>query len=217
MALASAVPVFLSARGYVEGYLTESNLADNQKFHFSCANSLARFKPEEWYELLMQGFNDARQWVEANSDRLRQQWLLNRRLPALVAELPEAEVIRLSDKEVLDLTLHGKTLIADKVKDYSIQQWLKDRKISDARTQALKAFIKSVPGSSDTGVVIVGDDAPALCASIDSVLAQSEAAKSVTVLTANRDFSHDGTTIRICAAEWTTSLMPWWHKAPIRR
>ncbi|HBQ68358.1 MAG TPA: hypothetical protein DD781_18940 [Leclercia adecarboxylata] len=203
MAIASAVPVFLSARGYVEGYLTERNFMDNQNFHFSCANSVAKFKPEEWYELLLEGFNDARQWVETQSDRLRQQWLLSRRLPDLLRVLPEADVIRLSDKEVLDLTLHGKTLIADKVKDYSIQQWLKDRKISEARTQALKAFIKSVPGSSDTGVVIVGDDTPALCASIDSVLAQSEAAKSVTVLTANRDFYHDEATVRLCTAEWT--------------
>jgi len=203
MALASGVPVFLSARGYVEGYLTESNFADNQNFHFSCANSLARFKPEEWCELLLQGFNDARQWLEAQSDGLRQQWLLSRRLPTLLRALPDTEVIHLSDKEILDLTLHSKTLIADNVKDYSIQQWLKDRKISEARTQALKAFIESLPGSSNTGVVIVGDDATALCASIDSVLKQSEAAKSVTVLTSNRDFSHNEATVRFSAAEWT--------------
>ncbi|MCU6679352.1 glycosyltransferase [Leclercia tamurae] len=203
MAIASSVPVFLSAGGYVEGYLTQSNFTENQNFHFSCANSLARFKPEEWYELLLQGYNNARQWVDSQSHRLRQQWLLSLRLPALLEALPEADMISLSDKEITDLTLHAKTLVADKVKDYSIQQWLKDRKISEARTQALKAFIGSVPGSNDIGVVIVGDDASELHASIDSVLVQSEAAKSVTVLTANRDFSHAGVKIRFCAAAWT--------------
>jgi len=201
-AIAAVTPVFLSAQGYVEGYLTGSNFTENMQFHFSCANSLTRYKPEEWYELLYQGLDEARDWVEAQGDILRQQWLLSNRLPALLDVLPEASTICLNDKEITDLTLHGKTLIADKRKDYSIQQWLKDRKISEARTQALKAFIKSVPESNDIGVVIVGDEEAALCASIESVLTQSEAAKSITVLTSNRNFTHFKATVFFCTAEW---------------
>ena len=201
-AIASGTPVFLSAREYVEGYLTARNFEENLNFHFSCANSLTKHKPEEWYELLVQGFDEASSWVQENSEALRQEWSLIANLRSLLPSLPASKALYLSDKDKMELALHGKTLTADNLKEYTFQRWLNDRKLSETRIQTLKTLSQSVPGSVEIGVVIVGDDPQAIAYSIEAVLAQNEEAKSLTVLTSNEQFSCASAQVRYCANGW---------------
>ncbi len=46
-------------------------------------------------------------------------------------------------------------------KNYSIEQWLKDRSITEARRAALQSFIQSVPESGDIGIVIIDENGDA--------------------------------------------------------
>lgn len=204
--IASATPLFLSAQDYVEGYLTVDNAEENLHNHFCCINASRKYTPEEWYTLLIQGFDDALVWVREHGDTLRQQWLLSSLLPRLLSSLPSPHMIVLSEKEIRDLTLHVKALIADKGSEYTFQRWLNDRKLSEARLQALKAFSQAVPGSTDIGVVIIGDDPAAVALSINSVLSQSEAAKSITILTTNPHICHADAQVHLCFSGWVATF-----------
>lgn len=156
-ALMLGIPVFLASTSYVEGYLGEHNINDFEASHFTVVN--LRFCPDtdEWIELLKKGFSGAQNWTLENQSEFQRKWQLGPAIEALLSVSMAASNWMLSENSRHALRFHSQSILSWADKTYSIEQWLKERCVTNTRRQALLSFIASVPESGDIGVVIVDE------------------------------------------------------------
>ncbi|MGY5956560.1 glycosyltransferase [Kosakonia sp. BK9b] len=181
-ALTLGIPVFLVNDGYVEGYLTEDNVARHEAEHF-CALSL-RDCPDadEWVDLLQNGYASALAWAQAQRPYYAVKWQLEAALTAIFAQKLVEKPFVLDEKSRYTLSFHSKAVLAQQqTSDYSFNRWLEDRQISDARREALLTFANAWPDKASIGVIILGDNEHSAC-TLASVKSQSLAPSSVDVV-----------------------------------
>lgn len=174
-ALALGIPLFLSAGGYVEGYLGADNLTRWEDEHFTTINLRACPDADEWCELLTQGFAAAAAWTLQQQQTHQQKWRLSHQLETLLTPSLRAKAWTANEKSRYALRFHSQAVLASADNNYSMERWLQDRQISDTRRQALQAFVQSLPESGSIGVVIVDEqgDSARCQRSLTSVMQQS--------------------------------------------
>jgi GT2 family glycosyltransferase len=185
MALSLGIPLFLTNEGYVEGYLNDDNITHHENEHF-CALSLRNCPDtEEWLELLKSGYDAAREWAEQYRGRAIGKWRLAGALETMLSSSPADKPLRIDDKERYALNFHAKAVLAQQQSSqYSMSRWLDDRKLSDARREALLTFAARYPEKSSIGVLVIDEagDSAACERTLASVTRQSLAAVSVDVI-----------------------------------
>lgn len=174
-ALMLGIPVFLASTNYVEGYLGEHNINEFESSHFNVLN--LRFCPDtdEWIELLKKGFDAAKSWTLENQSEFQKKWQLAPAIQALLSIPMEARCWKMSESSRHALRFHSQSVLSWVDKTYSIEQWLKERCITNARRQALLSFIASVPESGDIAVVIIDGkgDSQACIRSLNAIKKQT--------------------------------------------
>ena len=185
-ALTLGIPLFLAAGGYVEGYLGDDNFSRWEKEHFTAVNLRSCPDGDEWLELLTQGFAAAAGWAARQQSMLQEKWRLTRQLEALLNPPLAAKSWQTDETSRYALRFHSQAVLASADKNYSIERWLDDRRITDARRQALQAFVQSLPESGAIGVAIVDDqgDSERCQRTLTSVLQQSLPPFSVDIFSA---------------------------------
>ncbi|MGG7446447.1 glycosyltransferase [Kosakonia oryzendophytica] len=181
-ALTLGIPLFLANEGYVEGYLTDENMARHEAEHF-CALTLRNCPDaDEWVDLLKNGYANARAWSQAQRAYFATKWDLDSALAALFAQPLTEKTRTLDEKSRYTLNFHSKAVLAQQqTTAYSFNRWLDDRQISDARREALRTFAGAYPEKASIGVVILGED-DASAQTRASVESQSLAAVSIDVI-----------------------------------
>ncbi|WAH52385.1 glycosyltransferase [Pseudescherichia vulneris] len=180
-ALVLGIPVFLVNEGYVEGYLDEDNLARNEHDHFCGVTLRNNPDADEWIELLIDGYASTAKWARQQSKQLAERWSLPRALDAILGSPLNDKPRTLDEKSRYALTFYRKTLLAQQPTQYSFSRWLADRSLSDARREALLAFVKSYPEKGSIGIVVLDDglDNRAYERTLNSIAGQSLAPVSV--------------------------------------
>lgn len=183
-ALALGIPVFLAREAYVEGYLADDNLAHHENEHF-CGLSLRHCPDaEEWLDLLKSGYDSALSWANQHRAQFIDKWRLSSALEALLSPPLTAKPLRIDEKSRYALSFHSKAIVAQQSTQYSVARWLDDRKLSDARRQALLSFAQSYPEKGHFGVIVIDNvgDSEACERTRASLAAQSLAPVSVDVV-----------------------------------
>lgn len=157
-ALVLGVPVFLAHGNYVEGYLSDTNLAYYEANYFSGVN--LRFCPgaDEWIQLLTDGYEDAIKWVHKNHQTFVSRWSLEQNILTVLDFPVSQRPYTLSEKDRYALAFHSKALLLQQSENYSITRWIKDRNITSARRGALRACADAFPDRARLGVVILAQN-----------------------------------------------------------
>ena len=201
------IPVFLASTNYVEGYLGEHNFSEFDKSHFTVVNLQFCPDADEWIELLKRGFKDALQWTLANEDRFRNQWDLSCAIDKIISLPLVAKKWSMDERAHHALRFHSQSVLSWVDKNYSIEQWLKERRITDARRAALLSFIGAVPESGHIGVVIVNEKGNAAdCKrSLAAVREQTLPPSTISLLSDDDVVLDEGTFAR-CEKGWLAEL-----------
>ncbi|MGD8162357.1 glycosyltransferase [Pantoea sp. FN0307] len=207
-ALALGIPLFLAAGGYVEGYLGAENIARWEGEHFTAVNLRSCPDADEWLELLMQGFTAAAKWSRQQQAAHQQKWSISSLLEALISAPLVAKSWKADEKSLYALRFHSQTVLAAADnKNYSMERWLEDRRISDTRRQALQAFVQSLPESGSIGVAIIDEqgDSARSQRSLASVMQQSWPPVSIDIFSVADLTLAEGEVAR-CALGWPAEL-----------
>lgn len=181
-ALALGIPLFLVNQGYVEGYLGDNNVAQHEAEHFSALTLRNCPDAEEWVDLLQNGYAEALKWTQAQRVHFATKWTLETQLDSLLAQPLSEKPLLIDDKERYTLHFHSKAVLAQQqTSDYSLTRWFDDRKLSDARREALLSFAAAYPHKATLGIIILGEGAQA-AKTRASVESQSLAPASIDVI-----------------------------------
>lgn len=207
-AVCCGLPVFLASQGRVEGYLLDHNLEALETVHFSALNAQNQPDAEEWADLLIEGYKEARDWTASQQEHFAYRWGQRAAFLKLLEDLPAPAPIVLSEKEFQSLTLHRKVMESDSDDDYSMQKWLEDRQPSETRISVLHSFIGSLPHTGNIALIIVDNegDSDAVQRTVDSLAAQHLMPVSVTVLSAEKAKAESNVDWRTFSGNWVDSL-----------
>ncbi|WP_158616072.1 glycosyltransferase [Erwinia sp. 198] len=162
-ALAAGIPAYLtntvSGAGYVNGETLEAGL----DAHFLADyGSAPHQSPEEWVQDIVEPYADAWQWTQDFREEAFRQWSLSAQIEAVLARLPKAARLQITEAEAASLTLHRKVIADDAEKSRVLESWLKTRQPSEARISVLLSFINQMPETGNIGLAILdphGDSA----------------------------------------------------------
>ncbi|MGK6329551.1 glycosyltransferase [Erwinia sp. DT-104] len=173
-ALAAGVPVYLtdtvSGAGYVNGETLEAGLDS----HFLADyGSAPHQSPEEWVQDIVEPYADAWQWTQGFCEEAFRQWSLSAQIEAVLARLPKADRLQVTEAEAASLTLHRKVIADDAEKSRVLESWLKTRQPSEARISVLLSFINQMPETGNIGLAIL--DPHGDSAAVEKTLASLEA------------------------------------------
>lgn len=173
-ALAAGVPVYLtdtvSGAGYVNGETLEAGL----DAHFLADyGSAPHQSPEEWVQDIVEPYADAWQWTQDFREEAFRQWSLSAQIEAVLARLPKADRLQVTEAEAASLTLHRKVIADDAEKSRVLESWLKTRQPSEARISVLLSFINQMPETGNIGLAIL--DPHGDSAAVEKTLASLEA------------------------------------------
>ncbi|MCP1440629.1 GT2 family glycosyltransferase/glycosyltransferase involved in cell wall biosynthesis [Erwinia persicina] len=173
-ALAAGVPVYLtdtvSGAGYVNGETLEAGL----DAHFLADyGSAPHQSPEEWVQDIVEPYADAWQWTQDFREEAFRQWSLSAQVEAVLARLPKADRLQVTEAEAASLTLHRKVIADDAEKSRVLESWLKTRQPSEARISVLLSFINQMPETGNIGLAIL--DPHGDSAAVEKTLASLEA------------------------------------------
>jgi GT2 family glycosyltransferase len=206
-ALTLGIPLFLAAGGYVEGYLSDDNFERWESEHFTAVNLRSCPDADEWLELLTQGFTAAARWASQQQTILQEKWRLERQLADIFSASPTAKGWTADEKSRYALRFHSQAVLASADKNYSMERWLEDRRISETRRQALLAFVQSLPESGSIGVVIIDEqgDSANCQRSLASIMQQSLPPFSIDIFS-NQDISLPEGNIARSTQGWAQDL-----------
>lgn len=173
-ALAAGIPVYLtntvSGAGYVNGETLEAGL----DAHFLADyGSAPHQSPEEWVQDIVEPYADAWQWTQDFREEAFRQWSLSAQIEAVLARLPKADRLQVTEAEAASLTLHRKVIADDAEKSRVLESWLKTRQPSEARISVLLSFINQMPETGNIGLAIL--DPHGDSAAVEKTLASLEA------------------------------------------
>lgn len=208
-ALCAGIPVYLSTEGRSEGYINEENFAHCDEFHFSCVKGGNSSSANEWVDELLEGYANAAAWVSEMQGHFKAKWDASIVLDALLETSLESRAFTLDEAAIINLELHGRSLLSDMEQKYSVSKWLNERQISHTRRQALTAFIESLPTSGDIAVVIVVDENRSedlLANTLESLSHQTLHPKKITLLLPTDMVGPKGLSIRHFSSNWGEAL-----------
>ncbi len=205
--LALGIPVFLAVNGYVDDYIDADNIAAHEHNHFSGMSLRNSPDSDEWLSLLQNGYQAAARWTRDNRVQWSKTWGIKEVLARIFTSSFPVKKTVLDQKSCDALTLHRKALLAHQSLKYSMSRWLEDRKISEARRDALLSITSDAPGADSIGVVVISrnGDAEACQRTLASVSMQSLPAESVDVIAEQNFASGDRPLIGV-GKGWAESL-----------
>ncbi|MBC0853089.1 glycosyltransferase [Pantoea stewartii] len=206
-ALILGIPVFLASTTGVEGYLNAHNLQEFEQSHFTVVNLQFCPETEEWIAALKRGFSEAVAWTRANQGRFGDKWTMPAAIQTILSQLPAPKRWSMDDLAQHALRFHRQSVLSWADKNYSIEQWLKDRSITEARRAALQSFIQSVPESGDIGIVIIDENGDAAaCERSLAAVRQQTLPPATVMLLSDVDIALNEGTISACASGWVAEL-----------
>ncbi|WP_338556613.1 glycosyltransferase [Erwinia sp. E_sp_B04_7] len=207
-ALSCGLPVFLATQGRVEGYVLEHNLTALEEVHFSALNAKNRPDAEEWAEMIVEGYLEARDWTASQQEAFACRWGQRTLFANLLDDLPAPAPIVINEKEYQALSLHRRVMDSGSDEDYSTQKWLEDRQPSATRISVLHSFIGSLPHTGNIALTIVDNEgySDAVQRTLDSLASQHLMPASVTVLSSENAKSESNIDWRIFNDNWVDSF-----------
>ncbi len=155
--LTLGIPVFIFNENKFHGYINDSNFHESMRHHFSGDNLTAVADARLAWNVIAEELAETRIWTFNNKENLKKTFSFEKAVEEINCPADRTGKLSFTNKQVLALSIHAKSLTENEEKDYLLTDWLKEREISEARKRSLLEYASIFREQANIGIVIICD------------------------------------------------------------